>query len=280
MEEGDDLADAYEKADPIEHSEDDDGYDHVSVDHEDGIATITMERTGHNNLINDYMAEDLRKASKRCLEDDDVCCIVLRGTEDVFSTGLDLDGINGSGSDGMRYRVLSNRVHTAIGNFTSALKPVLAGVNGPAIDGGFGLALACDLLLVDENATFQFSYPEVGLSGDCGLTYFLPRSVGRHKAREIAMLHEPIDADEALELGLATEVVASDSFDERLGELAERLASEPTKALGETKSLFNNNYERLLPDHFEKEEKAAQHVIDTDDFERGIEASRSGEEPE
>jgi 2-(1,2-epoxy-1,2-dihydrophenyl)acetyl-CoA isomerase len=280
MDEGDDLKEAYDTEDSVESHGDDEEYDHLIFEREDGIATITMNRPERDNRIHDYMAEDLRHASKLCHEDDDIRCVVLRGTGDVFSLGLDLATLEEGESKDMQYRVLANRTNTAVSNFVEAEKPVLAGVNGRAADGGFGLALACDLLVVDEAATFEFSYPEVGLAGDCGLTFFLPRSVGRHRAREIAMLHEPIDAAAAVELGFGTQVVSSEAFDRRLEEFAERLAAEPTKALGRTKSLFNNNYERLLPDHLEKEERAGQYIVDTEDFERGLEARETDEEPE
>jgi 2-(1,2-epoxy-1,2-dihydrophenyl)acetyl-CoA isomerase len=94
------------------------------------------------------------------------------------------------------------------------------------------------------------------------------------------MLHEPIDAEEAVDIGIATEAVPSESLDERVSEVTEQLASEPTRALGEAKKLLNNYHDRLLPDHLENEEKAIQDMVDTDDFRRGMEAAESGEQPE
>jgi 2-(1,2-epoxy-1,2-dihydrophenyl)acetyl-CoA isomerase len=226
------------------------------------------------------MAEDLRRATKICSDDDEVRCVVLRGSENVFSEGLDLDKLEGTDTDDMRYRVLANRTNIAVTELAQMSKPTVAAVNGNADNAGFGVAIACDLVLVDEAATFHFAYPEMGLAGDCGVTYFLPHLVGRRRAREIIMLHEPIDAAEAVDIGLATEAVPSDTFDDRVEELADQLAAEPTRALGEAKKLLNNCYDRLLPDHLENEELAIQDMVDTEDFSRGLEAARSDEEPE
>jgi 2-(1,2-epoxy-1,2-dihydrophenyl)acetyl-CoA isomerase len=259
---------------------DTDEYEYLDVDRTDGIATVTMDRAEQYNAMNEHMAADLRDAMVELESADEIRCVVLKGTGDAFNTGADLDHFEGDESDGMRLDSLASRLHTAVKHLVQMPKPAITGVNGVAAGGGFGLALAGDLVIVQDGATFDFSYPKLGLTGDAGSTYFLPKLVGPRRARELLLLDEPVEAEEAVEMGLATETVSEDAFANRLSELAEELASGPTRAFGRTKRLFNESYDRSFPDHLDAEQRAIESIAGTDDYARGYEAFQANEEPD
>ncbi len=108
-------------------------------------------------------------------------------------------------------------------------KPVVAAVNGVAAGGGFSFALACDLRIASEKASFATAFTKIGLAPDSGMSWTLQRLVGRAKALELLLLAEPVRADEALELGLVNRVVPAGELDATARELAVRLAAGPTR---------------------------------------------------
>lgn len=123
----------------------------------------------------------------------------------------------------------------------------MTAVNGVAAGAGFSLALVGDIVLVSEDARFEYAYPRVGLTGDGGSTFFLPRLVGLRKAKEILLLGEPIDPDRAVELGIATETVPANDLDAHLNEVALQVADGPTEAFGATKRLLTESFEQRTP---------------------------------
>ena len=156
----------------------------------------------------------------------------------------------------------------------------MGGIDGVAAGAGFGLALLPDLLLVSEDARLEFAYPRIGLTGDGGSTFFLPRLVGLRAAKEIALLDEPIDAERAVELGLANEVVPAHEFDERLDELASDVASGPTTALGSTARLLTESFDRSIESQLAVETDTIGQATATEDYERGFAAFFGDEDPE
>ena len=256
-------------------------YEHVTVERDGAVGYIRMDRPDAYNSMNEPMVGDLRDATIELVDaDDDVRCVVLTGAGDWFNTGADLTELEGDESDGRRLRALASRLHTAVRHIATASKPVIAGVNGTAAGAGFGLAMACDLVVVAEDARFEFAYPRLGLSGDGGITYFLPELVGYRRAREIALLDEPIDAERAVDLGLATEVTPASSFDDRLEDLATELAAGPTRAFGATKRLMANSHGRNVEEHLEAETDTIARLAGTEDYARGHEAFFGDETPE
>lgn len=254
--------------------------EYLSVERVDGVGRIVMDRPDHHNAMNEAMAGELRDAAVELVEDDDVRCLVLTGVGEAFNTGADLATFEGDQTDGRRLRALATRLHAAVRHIASAPKPAVTGVNGVAAGGGFGLALAGDIVLVSGDARFEFAYPEIGLSGDGGATYFLPRMVGLRRAREIALLNEPVVPERAVEIGMATEIVDPENFEARLAEVAATLADGPTRAHGATKQLMTRSYGRDLSAQLAAETDAISRLAGTDDYARGHAAFFGDEEPE
>lgn len=254
-------------------------FETVQVDRADGVARVTMTRAEQHNSLDRAMADDLRDATTALVEDRDVRCIVLTAEGSAFNTGADLTTLSGDPEDGRRLRQLATRLHVTIRNLASAPVPVVTAVNGVAAGAGFGLALAGDVVLLHEAARFEYSYPRIGLSGDGGATYFLPRLVGRRKALEITLLDEPIPAEEAVEIGLATEVLGDDAFEDRVTSIAADLADGPTRAYATVKRLLRGSESRDLGAQLAAETEQLAQLARTDDYVYGYEAFFSDSDP-
>jgi len=158
-------------------------YDNLSVDHDDGVATVTLDSAAGRNALTLEMANELVSVATTLGENPDTRCIVLTHAGDFFGSGADLSALSGDGSDAAHIRELAGRAHEAIVQFHRAETPVVGGVNGIAAGIGFSLALFPDLLVLGEDATLKFAYPGIGLTGDGGATFFLPRLVGLRTAK-------------------------------------------------------------------------------------------------
>ena len=247
-------------------------YDELRVDRADGVATVTLDSTSKFNALNDRMGEELFAVATDLVEDDEVRCIVLTATGGAFCAGADLASLDGDERDGARLRALATSLHDAITQLHQAGKPVVVGVNGVAAGAGFSLALTGDVVLVSDAARMEFAYSRIGLTGDGGSTFYLPRLVGLRVARELVLLDEPISPERAVDLGLASEVVPAADLEETVADYARRLADGPTAAFGATKELLLRSFDRSLEGQLAAETDAIARATHTEDYERGYEA--------
>jgi 2-(1,2-epoxy-1,2-dihydrophenyl)acetyl-CoA isomerase len=255
-------------------------YDTIAVTRTDAVGRIAFDRPDAHNSLNERMATEMVEAAHDLVSDDGVRCIALTGNGPVFNSGADLTMLSGDGSDEATLRSLANRLHEFISQLVRAPKPVVTGVNGVAAGGGLGPAVCGDIVLVGESARFEFAYPRIGLSGDGGSTYLLPRLVGLRRAQELAFRDEPIGAEEAAEIGLATEVVPDDELDDRLTAEAERLAEGPTQAYAATKRLLTESFDNSLDAQLAAEAESIAELTATEDFSRGHASFGSDETPD
>jgi 2-(1,2-epoxy-1,2-dihydrophenyl)acetyl-CoA isomerase len=248
--------------------------EHVTVTHaaDGAVGRITFDRPERNNAMDERAADELHRAAIELVEDDTVRCIVLTGTGGAFNTGADLTTLSGDASDGARIRHIAGDLHGMVSQLARAPKPVVCGVNGVAAGGGVGPSICGDVVLAAESARFEFAYPRIGLSADGGSSYFLPRLVGLREAQRIAFRDEPVGAEEAADIGLATEAVPEDEFEERLAAEAARLAEGPTLAHAATKGLLRSSLDRSLDEQLATEAETIAGLTATDDFSRGIDA--------
>lgn len=254
--------------------------DHVTVERTDAVGRVVLDRPDAHNAVTRAAAADLRDAAADLAEDDAIRAVVLASTGEPFCTGADLSALAGDGSDGRRLRHVATRLHAAVRGLARAKKPVVAAVDGVAAGGGLGLALAADIVVAAESARFEFAYPRVGLSGDGGSTFLLPRLLGLRRALAFALLDEPMAAEAAVEAGLATEVVPDGEFDDRVAEVAAELAAGPTRAYARTKQLMLRSYGRTLSTAMAAESDAIVSLARTEDYARGHEAFVEGGDAE
>jgi 2-(1,2-epoxy-1,2-dihydrophenyl)acetyl-CoA isomerase len=217
-----------------------------------GVLTLTLNRPDVLNAVNEQLAGELNEGLRYAERTSAVRCVVLTGAGRGFCSGQDLRDRSGVG-DVSYTDSLRRRYNPIILKMRTMEKPVIAAVNGVAAGAGCNLALAADLRLVSDRASFIEVFSRVGLIPDSGGTFSLPRLVGLAKALELAYTADPVDASEALRLGLANRVVPHDDLMSATMDLARRLAAGPTRAFGLTKRGFNRALSLSIDDALEYE---------------------------
>lgn len=255
-------------------------YKNLSVERDGGVATITFDNLDNRNALDIEMTDELLRAGTSLGEDPDVRCIVLTHAGEFYGTGADLTRFSRDDSDPPYLRRLASRIHETIVQLHRAPKPIVGGIDGVAAGAGFSLALVPDLLVLGEDARLEFAYPRIGLTGDGGGTFYLPRMIGLRAAKELVLKDEPIYPEQAVELGLASEVVSSEELPERLDDLASEIATGPSYALGQTMQLLTESFDRSLESQLAAELEVIVDAVQTTDFERGHEAFFEGHDPE
>lgn len=212
-------------------------YENIRVEEDGGIVTITLDRPDKLNAFAGHMRRDLAEALEDASSDPAVRVVVLTGAGRAFCAGADVRYMNelmerDDVDEFTRLLGAGRRVLVAI---RQMMKPVVAAINGPAYGAGFNLALACDLRLAAESATFSQSFVKVGLHPDWGGTYFLPRVVPSNIACEMFFLGDALDSARALHFGIVNRVVADSELAAETRRLAERLRDAPNASIAQAK---------------------------------------------
>jgi 2-(1,2-epoxy-1,2-dihydrophenyl)acetyl-CoA isomerase len=207
----------------------------------DGVATLTLNRPDRLNALSTPIMEGLLEALPRLAGDPAVGAIILTGAGRAFCAGGDVKRMaEGVLEPSMEEAVTRLRGRMEVSRLLHEIpKPTIAMVNGPAAGAGLALALACDLRIAGASARFITAFAKVGFSGDFGGSYFLSKLVGTGKARELYYTAEPIDAAQALALGVVNRVVPDADLSETVMAFARKLARGPRIALGLMKQNFN-----------------------------------------
>lgn len=197
---------------------------------EAGVATLTLNRPEVLNALNDDLLTGLREGLSRAKADAYVRAVVLTGNGHGFCAGADLAA--GAMREGPHdvAQSLRERYHPIVLAMRQFPKPIVGAINGVAAGAGMSLALACDIVLAGESASFLQAFTRIGLVPDCGSTWFLPRLVGDVRARALIMLADKISAADALRYGLVWQVIADDKLMSEAMATAQRMAQMPTRA--------------------------------------------------
>jgi len=203
-----------------------------------GVATITLNRPGAMNSLDTPTKELLLEMVDRAAGDTSVRCVVLTGTGRAFCAGQDLRE-HAANLSGRSLQEVWSTVERHFAPTARAIagmdKPVIAAVNGVAAGAGMSLALACDIRVAADSASFNTAFTAIALSCDTGISWTLPRAVGTSRAVELLLMPRRIEADQALEMGLVTAVVPAAELDQTASDLAARLARGPTRAYAAVK---------------------------------------------
>jgi len=245
----------------------------VLVERRGAIAWLTLNRPGAANSIDIPMARAFRRAVEQLDADPDVRVLVLAGAGKMFCAGGDLTSFarEGAGSADYVERLIAD-LHAALNRLTAFHAPVIAAVHGSAAGAGFGLALAADLVLVEEGCRFVMAYTAAGLTPDGGTSWALSRALGTRRALALTLLNCPVEAAEALELGLVTEVVSKGMLVARVSALAETLAVGPTSAFVEARLLIRNAGHTAYRDQLDAEARSIVAAFRTLDGQEGVQA--------
>ena len=206
-----------------------------------GVATLTLNRPDRLNAMSGPMLQGLLEALPRLAENPTVGVVVLTGAGRGFCAGGDVRAMAESdGAGGLEERMQNLRGRMEVSRWLHEMpKPTIAMVRGPAAGAGLSLALACDMRVASETARFTTAFAKVGFSGDFGGSYFLTQLVGTAKARELYFTADPVDAAQALALGMVNKVVADAALETETLALAGRLAKGPRIALRYMKRNMN-----------------------------------------
>ena len=270
---------------------------HIRIDRHGPVGVISIARRDRFNSLDVETAQDLRKAGLQLARDREVRAVVLRGDGGVFCSGADLKYIARGGDADVAYlspeakparpgygavfKQILEYIHSTISEIRRAPKPFLAAVDGPTAAGGLGIAMACDLVIAADRATFEWAYFKTGLTGAESTTFMLPRLIGFHKAMELVLLGDRLTATQACTLGLVNRVVPHTELDERALELAHRLAEAPTAAVGVAKRMLNRSAGMdRLDVQLDAELTELARIADGDNFAEGLSAFLEHRAPE
>ncbi|MCX6191342.1 MAG: enoyl-CoA hydratase-related protein [Flavobacteriia bacterium] len=236
-----------------------------------GVCTLALNRPEVYNSFNKSMALQLQCHLDDCAADPAVRVIVITGMGKAFCAGQDLAEATDPEGPGLE-TIVRDHYNPIILKIRTIEKPVVAAVNGVAAGAGANIALACDITIAKQSASFIQAFSKIGLIPDSGGTFFLPRLIGMQKALALMMTGDKVSATEAEKLNMIYKVVEDASFDEEIKTFTEKLALMPTKGLGLSKRAVNLGLFNSLEDQLDMEVLIQVEAGLTDDFTEGVDA--------
>ena len=241
---------------------------------EGGIAWITLNRPERLNAFAGSMRDELHDAIARAADDPEVRVLVITGAGRAFGTGADLEvtGDLVNRGDAGTFATLVESGMRAVRRLRAVRQPVIAAVNGPAAGAGASLALACDLRIASDRASFGLTFNRIGLHPDWGGSYFLPRLVGAGRAAELILSARMVPADEALRIGLFERVVPAERFEDEVRAFVAELAAKPPLALAAAKRTLARSLDASLDEILAAERDEQMACFRSADAREGIAA--------
>ena len=247
---------------------------------ENKIAYITLNRPAVFNSFNREMALVLQKTLDDGANDSNVRAIVITGSGKAFCAGQDLKEVTDPDLNPGFRKILEEHYNPIITKIRNIEKPIIAAVNGVAAGAGANIALACDIVVAAEGASFIQAFSKIGLVPDSAGTFFLPRLIGFQKATALMMLGDKITAAEAVQMGMIYKLYSLGIFEEEVNDLAMTLANMPTKALGLTKRLLNQSLTNNLEKQLALESDLQIEASSSNDYNEGVKAFVEKRQPE
>jgi 2-(1,2-epoxy-1,2-dihydrophenyl)acetyl-CoA isomerase len=255
-------------------------FEQIVYETKDNVGWIRLNRPDRLNALTGELSEEFVDAVRQAERDPEVRCLIVTGEGRGFCAGQDLQEVQKQ--DRGTFDVaehLRAGYNLMIRGLVELPKPVVAGVNGVAAGAGLSLALACDVRIASEAASFTQAFVKIGLIPDSGGNWLLPRMVGFAKALELSITGDKIDANEALRIGLVSQVVPADEFVDEVTKRAQNLAALPTRAIGETKKLMSEALSLSLEETLEREATAQAEQARSEDFLEGVRAFSEKRQP-
>jgi 2-(1,2-epoxy-1,2-dihydrophenyl)acetyl-CoA isomerase len=237
---------------------------------ESGVVTLTLNRPRVKNAIASHMWEELRRIFQEVTQCETDRVLVITGAGGDFCTGADLS--EASIRTGGHPLNAMNPVNAAALALHDLSKPTIAKVSGAAVGAGMNLALGCDLIVAGESARFSQVFARRGLSLDFGGSWLLPRLIGLHKAKELALFGEILSAEDAAQMGLVNRVVPDNELDDFVDDWANRLAEGPPLTLQLTKRMLSGALSLGLYESLQWEAAAQSVNFASQDTREGIAA--------
>jgi len=255
-------------------------YNFILVDIAQGVMKITLNRPDVLNSFHLDMAQELHQALDVARAEKAVRAVLLTGAGRGFCAGQDLSAVPIEGAGKLDLGIIVRQTYNPVIQAIRKLDmPVICAVNGVAAGAGANLAIACDIVIAAEGASFIQSFSKIGLIPDTAGTFFLPRAIGTPMAAALMMTGEKISATRAAELGMIYRVVPNDQLEAESMKLAVTLAQMPTKGLALTKRALNDSMKNNLEAHLELEENLQREAGRTHDFDEGVAAFKEKRAP-
>jgi 2-(1,2-epoxy-1,2-dihydrophenyl)acetyl-CoA isomerase len=243
----------------------------LSFERQGHIVRLTFNRPEVFNAMHTAMRREVLEVLDTCAEDESVRVVYITGAGKAFCAGQDLQEIVDPNGPELS-DILSKGYNPIVEKIRTLKKPVLAAVNGVAAGAGANIALACDITVAAENASFTQAFSKIGLIPDSGGTWTLPRLVGMQRALGLALFSEKITAQEAERLGLIWKVLPADTFMEESWRMAEVLSALPPKALEYTKIAMNASWQNDFSAQLKVEDTYQTLAGQSDDYQEGVRA--------
>jgi enoyl-CoA hydratase/carnithine racemase len=254
------------------------GTDELLARREDAVVVLTLNRPKARNSLSDDLSPALRRMFAKLPDARDVRCVLVTGTGTAFCSGGDVKGMGGGATRSAPRSAdeivadLTERQRKLTGALHALPQPTIAALPGPAVGAGLAIALACDLRIAAESAFVSTGFANVGLAGDYGVSWFLPRLVGPAKAKELFFTAERVGATECERLGIVNRVVPDDRLMDEALSLARTLAAGPTVTYGLMKANLDRALSTDLPTQLGFEAAATVASAQTEDHREAVRA--------
>lgn len=245
----------------------------------ENVGIIRFNRPNVFNSFNKEMALAFQQRLDECDENDEVRAILITGEGKAFCAGQDLQEVTDPNGPALT-SIVREHYNPIIERIRLIEKPIVAGVNGVAAGAGANIALACDICVAKESASFIQAFSKIGLIPDSGGTFFLPRLIGFQKATALMMLGDKISAIEAAELGMIHKNFSDETYENELMKIVSKLALMPTRGLGLTKRALNLSMISDLSTQLQTEEELQTIAGKTKDYNEGVAAFLEKRNPE
>ena len=238
----------------------------------DAVATVCLNRPDARNAIDMRVAEETLAVARRIATDDSIRAVLICGNGPALTVGGDIDYFLARSGEhfGALFERMTTPFHEAFRVLSRVEAPIVTAAHGAVAGGGLGFVYAADLVIAAEDTKFVTAFAALGLSGDGGGTWHLPRLIGPRRAAEAYLRNRPIDAVEALEWGLINEIVPVDKLRSRAEAVARELASGPTRGFAKMRALLRDTWRNDLSTQLQAETEAIRETGDTADAARAI----------
>ncbi len=245
--------------------------DHIISEFKNGVLHLRMNRPDKYNSFIRPMALELQDQLDRADSDENIRAVLLTGEGKAFCAGQDLaEAIDPNGPE--LTKIVQEHYNPIILKIRELSVPVVAAVNGVAAGAGANIALACDIVLAANSASFIQAFSKIGLIPDSGGTYTLPRLVGLQRASALMMLGDKVSAEDAVSMNMVYANYADDELMAEATAMAEKLAKMPTKALAQTKCLLNASFSNTMDEQLKLEDAYQTEAGKSHDYNEGVSA--------
>jgi 2-(1,2-epoxy-1,2-dihydrophenyl)acetyl-CoA isomerase len=244
---------------------------HITFSIENAVARITFNRPQVFNSMHHAMRMEILEALDSCATDDSIRAVYITGTGKAFCAGEDLQEVTDPNGPSLT-EIIGTGYNPMVLKIRNLEKPVVAAVNGVAAGAGANIALACDIVVATESASFTQAFSKIGLIPDSGGTWTLPRLVGMQRAAALMMLSDKVSATEAAAMGMIWKVFPDETFAAESLKLAETLAQMPTRGLALTKQALNLTFTNDFANQATVEDQLQSLAGQTQDYKEGVAA--------